>query len=90
MQHSKPFRCREPGCTRTQGFATENDLQRHRKSVHGASPRIGNKIGYICVACPEPSDGTTRKWWPRLDNFKAHIRRKHQDADEEQLIQQYV
>lgn len=90
LQHSKPFRCREPGCTRTQGFATENDLQRHRKSVHGASPRIGNKIGYVCAACPDPSDGTSRKWWPRLDNFKAHIRRKHHDADEESLIQACV
>ncbi|KAK5163767.1 uncharacterized protein LTR77_010440 [Saxophila tyrrhenica] len=87
LQHSKPYRCSEPGCTRTQGFATENDLQRHRKSVHGASPRIGNKIGYICAACPDPTDGTHRKWWPRLDNFKAHIRRKHPGTDEERLIQ---
>ncbi|KAF2479905.1 hypothetical protein BDY17DRAFT_28428 [Neohortaea acidophila] len=86
LQHSKPFRCREPGCTRAQGFATENDLQRHRKSVHGASPRIGNKIGYVCAACPDPGDGTSRKWWPRLDNFKAHIRRKHVDREEEGLI----
>lgn len=69
-----------------QGFATENDLQRHRKSVHGASPRIGNKTGYICAACPEPSDGSSRKWWPRLDNFKAHLRRKHAERDEEGII----
>lgn len=71
-----------------QGFATENDLQRHRKSVHGASPRIGNKIGYVCVECPERSDSTQkRKWWPRLDNFKAHIRRKHDPTKEDELIQ---
>ncbi|KAK3714142.1 hypothetical protein LTR37_007944 [Vermiconidia calcicola] len=90
LKNPSDAQCREPGCTRTQGFATENDLQRHRKSVHGASPRIGNKVGYICAACPDPSDGTNRKWWPRLDNFKAHIRRKHTDADEESLIQACV
>lgn len=90
-QHTKPFLCAQPGCQRAQrreGFATRNDLERHKKSVHRADPLVGKKSGYICYACPRPSPGTKEKWWPRLDNFKAHIQRKHKDWQMQSLIDQ--
>ncbi|KAK3722238.1 hypothetical protein LTR37_002671 [Vermiconidia calcicola] len=87
LQHEKPFRCLEYRCTRKEGFATNNDLQRHRKSVHGVEPEVGRKTGYICQACPPPANANRLKWWPRLDNFKAHIGRKHKSWNAQQLIE---
>jgi len=86
LQHEKPFLCEEPGCTRSEGFATINDLQRHQVSVHRTSLSNARKTGYVCAACPAPAEGTVRKFWPRRDNFKAHIRRKHQHWNEGQLL----
>ncbi|KAI7392040.1 hypothetical protein KC328_g7227 [Hortaea werneckii] len=62
---------------RTQGFATKNDLERHRKSVHGKTPTVGMKKGYVCKGCPSVPEGHKVKFWPRRDNFKAHAVRKH-------------
>ena len=87
LQHSKPYRCDRDRCARKDGFATINDLERHKKSVHGVSPKVGKKSVYYCQACPEPTPGSKAKPWPRLDNFKAHIKRKHTEIDPEQLIQ---
>ena len=42
---------------------------------------------YYCQECPEPTAGLRAKPWPRLDNFKAHIKRKHPKVDLDQLIQ---
>lgn len=78
------------GCTRQEGFATQNDLQRHRKAVHGLNPTVGKKTGYICAACGPGSAGSSPKFWPRRDNFKAHCNRKHKEWDEQLLLQQYV
>lgn len=32
---NKPYRCDVPGCIHDRGFATQTDLKRHRKGVHG-------------------------------------------------------
>ncbi|KAK1047994.1 hypothetical protein LTS16_004841 [Friedmanniomyces endolithicus] len=87
LQHEKPFGCSEMGCPRKQGFATQNDLQRHRGSVHRRTPLVGRVHGFICVACPAPQMGQRPKFWPRRDNFKAHVERKHPQVDLEHLIQ---
>ncbi|RMX77456.1 hypothetical protein D0869_09876 [Hortaea werneckii] len=76
-QHTRPHKCSELGCRRTQGFATNNDLERHRKSVHGKTPKVGMKKGYVCKGCPPVLEGHKVKFWPRRDNFKAHAVRKH-------------
>ncbi|KAK5117683.1 hypothetical protein LTR62_005106 [Meristemomyces frigidus] len=81
--HEKPFWCTEIGCQKR--FATNNDLERHRGSVHGLMPRVGKSNGYVCQMCPPPHGGRP-KFWPRKDNFKAHIRRKHPQNDLEQLM----
>lgn len=86
LTHTKPYRCTEPDCTRKDGFATENDLQRHRKSVHNLLPTVGSPAGYICAACV-PDIDTPPKFWPRRDNFKAHIKRKHPNHHEATLIE---
>ena len=87
QQHEKAHHCNELGCTRAEGFATVNDLDRHKSSVHHKVPSVGNKCGYICAACPPPTGhGATPKFWPRRDNFRAHIRRKHQAHNENGLL----
>ncbi|KAI7196774.1 hypothetical protein KC363_g627 [Hortaea werneckii] len=86
LKNLSEARCSEPGCRRTQGFATNNDLERHRKSVHGKTPTVGMKKGYVCKACPPVPAGHKVKFWPRRDNFKAHALRKHvADKDKKAL-----
>ncbi|KAH7086951.1 hypothetical protein FB567DRAFT_526611 [Paraphoma chrysanthemicola] len=81
LKHEKPFKCHEPNCKRTGlGFATVNDLDRHKKSVH----HIGIlKKSYQCAS---ESCRSKEKIWPRLDNFKQHIERMHKGEDAEDLI----
>jgi hypothetical protein len=82
LTHDKPHKCDVAGCTRTDGFGTINDLNRHKKSVH--------KIGLCEVTrsfrCAAPGCKTAEKLWPRFDNFKQHIGRMHKEADAEELI----
>ncbi|KAK0728598.1 hypothetical protein B0T26DRAFT_178543 [Lasiosphaeria miniovina] len=72
QRHAKPFRCDEPGCLRSKegsGFSTNNDLLRHKQSVHRAD---GTK--YRC----DISQCRTRfKAWPRADNFRSHLKKIH-------------
>lgn len=87
-QHDKPFLCEVRGCEKEEeGFGTSNDLERHRASVHKLVQRCGTKVGFICVACEHVHPGE-EKWWPRRDNFKSHIKRKHPELNVEQVIDQ--
>ncbi|KAI1293961.1 hypothetical protein F5Y03DRAFT_411169 [Xylaria venustula] len=72
QRHRKPFKCDVKNCSRTQGFSTTNDLDRHKRSVHPGSQTFGNR--YVCQigACKSKD-----KVWPRADNFKAHLKRVH-------------
>ena len=82
LRHTRPFRCRIPGCAGlTEGFTTSNDLDRHNRSVHSIFPK-GAKV-YICAAknCAEGE-----KTWPRYDNFKQHCERMHKQDVLETLI----
>ncbi|KAK2799011.1 hypothetical protein FQN50_008638 [Emmonsiellopsis sp. PD_5] len=83
LRHEKKFLCREPGCNRTQGFGTINDLERHQKCVHGIEPKHGSNKQYKCFAegCPK-----AEKDWPRLDNFKQHLIRMHPDVNQDELL----
>ena len=88
LQHTKPYRCIELDCLRTDGFATQNDLQRHRASVHCKIPLVGKSAGFVCVACnsTQTTQAAVPKFWPRRDNFKAHVKRKHPLEDLESVI----
>ncbi|KAI0425954.1 hypothetical protein F5Y09DRAFT_80093 [Xylaria sp. FL1042] len=72
QRHKKPFKCDVKGCTRTEGFSTTNDLDRHKRSVHPGSQTLGNR--YVCQIGPCKNKD---KIWPRADNFKAHLKRVH-------------
>ena len=84
LKHEKPFKCKEPGCKRTEGFTTTNDLERHQRSLH----RKGiDKKSYRCAI---ENCRNREKTWPRLDNFKQHVERMHKDADVQDVIQRYI
>ncbi|EAU38687.1 predicted protein [Aspergillus terreus NIH2624] len=82
-RHRKLFKCNEPNCTRKEGFGTINDLARHKKCVHKQEPERGPKVLYMCFGqnCPRRN-----KKWPRLDNFRQHLARMHNDEDTEELL----
>lgn len=78
-RHLKPHKCGISACSK--GFATQNDLDRHKRTVHRAECcNENNSIVYLCHHCESQSGTqTTRKQigWPRKDNFLAHLDRKH-------------
>ena len=62
------------------------DAHQRPTSVEGSLSSDYN-VGYVCVECMGLDDGTGLKWWPRLENFKEHVRRKHPYADLDLVIQ---
>ncbi|KAL4977818.1 hypothetical protein BDW66DRAFT_29907 [Aspergillus desertorum] len=82
-RHKKLFKCDIPHCTRKEGFGTINDLARHKKCVHKKEPERGPKVLYMCFGqnCPRSS-----KKWPRLDNFRQHLARMHNNEDCDELL----
>ena len=87
MRHDKPFHCQEPNCKRKEGFSTNNDLERHRKSVHKIAPKNPGDRSYRCASanCPKRD-----KIWPRLDNFRQHCIRMHVQENLDVLVRQSV
>lgn len=61
------------GCTRSEGFSTPNDLDRHKRSLHPDEHADGDR--YRCQVGP---CFNKNKIWPRADNFRAHMKRVHQ------------
>lgn len=74
LRHRKPFKCKFPDCPRTEGFSTTNDLDRHTRSKHPSVRDAGVAKMY---RCPVPGCKSKDKAWPRLDNFRSHLRRVH-------------
>ncbi|PVH85156.1 hypothetical protein DL98DRAFT_583750 [Cadophora sp. DSE1049] len=75
LRHRKPYMCKVPGCSRTEGFSTTNDLDRHTKSKHpSAIPENASTKRYRCLV---PGCKSKDKAWPRLDNFRSHLKRVH-------------
>lgn len=72
-RHEKPHKCHHPPCD--YASATANDLERHTRSKHLASLLDGRPLKtHLCSLEPCKSQG--RKF-PRLDNFRNHLRKKH-------------
>jgi hypothetical protein len=87
LKHHKFFLCDFPGCKRSaQGFGTINDLERHKKSVHGMRPTHGSTKSWVCAS--EDCQGKNKRW-PRYDNFKQHVVRLHPKENMEELITRY-
>lgn len=87
LRHEKPFKCDVPGCSKVDGFSTNNDLDRHKKSVHKIMPKNSTDRSFRCAArnCPKKE-----KIWPRLDNFRQHCIRIHQEEDCDELVRKSV
>ena len=84
-RHTKPHKCRAGNCTKN--FSTNNDLERHKKSVHKIAPRSGSDKSYRCAA---PNCSKKDKLWPRLDNFRQHCTRIHKGEDIDELVRKSV
>ena len=84
---NKPYRCDEPGCTHDRGFATQTDLKRHRKGVHSIYDEGSNDQTFY--RCQGKDCKDSDKIWPRRDNFRGHLSRKHADEDIEELTERY-
>ncbi|KAK4156255.1 hypothetical protein C8A00DRAFT_30850 [Chaetomidium leptoderma] len=71
-RHNKPFKCPITNCRKaTEGFSTNNDLDRHKRCVHKLT--AGDGAIYRCTL----DQCDKLKNWPRQDNFKQHLKRKH-------------
>lgn len=72
-RHEKPYKCDIANCPRqTDGFSTNNDLDRHKLCVHKIYS--SDKTIYRCF---HESCKGKKKDWPRQDNFRQHLRRVH-------------
>ncbi len=76
LRHTKPFKCRIGGCPRIDGFSTPNDLERHTKSKHPSAMADTPVKMYRCLVA---SCKSRDKMFPRLDNFRSHLKRMHGD-----------
>ena len=86
QQHTRPFRCVEPGCNRVDGFSTQNDLDRHNRSLHkNSSSAIGKHYKCTVGHCVD-----TDKIWPRADNFRNHLIHVHSMSKEEISQRNYL
>ncbi|KAL8849108.1 MAG: hypothetical protein Q9221_005877 [Calogaya cf. arnoldii] len=83
LRHEKPYKCDVTGCSKTDGFSTNNDLDRHKKSVHKIMPKNSSDRSFRCAAinCPR-----REKIWPRLDNFRQHCLRIHPEEGCDELV----
>jgi hypothetical protein len=89
LRHRKPFKCQVQGCTRADGFSTTNDLDRHTRSKHPSA--LSESIPTKKFRCHVPGCKSKDKTWPRLDNFRSHLKRVHShhlitDEDFEDMI----
>jgi hypothetical protein len=84
-KHEKHHRCDVPGCTRTEGFSTPNDVERHKRSRHP-----GLRANAKCYICIIPDCRKKEKKWPRADNFRQHLKRIHNLAAREEDLVPYV
>lgn len=87
FRHQKPFLCDALGCTRKVGFGTLNDLERHRRCVHGIVSQDRPSKRFKCFA-----ENCVRgdQIWPRFDNFRQHLLRMHGDIETEELLRRLV
>ncbi|KAL6720676.1 hypothetical protein ACLMJK_002601 [Lecanora helva] len=80
LRHEKPFKCDVEGCNRVlEGFTTQNDLDRHKKSLHN----VMTGKSYMCAV---PHCAKKTKVWPRADNFRQHCQRLHKEWDLNELM----
>ncbi|KAM0198178.1 hypothetical protein ACHAPA_007276 [Fusarium lateritium] len=72
LKHSLPWHCNVSGCVREKGFTSKNDLDRHKRTVHGDCTVSGRTFVCTIGNCAKKI-----KRWPRADNFRSHLQRIH-------------
>ncbi|CEI67081.1 unnamed protein product [Fusarium venenatum] len=72
LKHSLPWCCNVSGCSRSKGFTSKNDLDRHKKTVHNDRTVSGRTFVCNIGGCAKKT-----KIWPRADNFRSHLERMH-------------
>lgn len=85
QKHEKPHRCDVPGCSRTEGFSTPNDVDRHKRSCHPEQRANGKCYRCIVAGCRKKE-----KKWPRADNFRQHLKRVHRIVPGDDDLEEYV
>lgn len=85
-RHTKKWVCDHQTCPRgTEGFATKNDLDRHKASVHRDNTVSRKEYKCVVPGCKDPN-----KVWDRKDNFKAHVKRMHTEVDIDAIVEKFV
>lgn len=80
-RHKLEHVCTEVDCTRKdKGFATVNDLNRHRITVHKLTAKGARTYRCFALGCNKPE-----KNWPRKDNFRSHLKKAHPNEDVDEL-----
>lgn len=78
-KHDRPYRCSNPACAKLQGFTYSGGLLRHEREVH--NKHGGPKSALMC-----PFKDCKRhngKGFTRKENLNEHIRRVHQNKDDQ-------
>ena len=84
---SKPYFCDIPGCDRLEGFSSESDLDRHKRTRHNIPSSRRPNRSWICQACQTDGKGRNNsKVWLRLDNFRDHCRKSHKNQAVNDLV----
>jgi len=76
-KHDRPYKCREPGCDKIQGFTYSGGLLRHQREVHKKNNATNKKP----LMCPHTDcNRSSGHGFSRLENLKEHLRRRHTDG----------
>lgn len=82
QRYENLFQCDVQDCYRAangEGFATKDDLKRHRERFHSVEEQ-----SYQCASEHCRNRG---RIWPRLDSFKRHVQGMHKDETAHDLIE---
>ncbi|KAF2220839.1 hypothetical protein BDZ85DRAFT_301981 [Elsinoe ampelina] len=73
-KHDRPYKCKDPACTKLQGFTYSGGLLRHQREVHGMHG--GPKERLFC-RFPGDCKRKSEKGFTRKENRDEHERRVH-------------
>lgn len=83
-KHERPYRCKELGCIKRQGFTYSGGLLRHEREVHRKQSSL-EKLFF----CPhETCKRSSGKGFARRENLKEHMRRIHLEEPTTALLTQ--
>lgn len=72
-KHERPYKCKEPGCDKIQGFTYSGGLLRHQREVHKKNATTREPLFCKFANCNR-SSGTG---FTRRENLNEHMRRRH-------------